>query len=465
MAFVPLAAVGQEFDLVLRGGRVMDPESGLDSIRDVGVSGGKIRAISEAALKGKEIVDATGLAVAPGFIDLHQHALDEESIAFKIRDGVTSVLELEVGAAEVAKWYAEREGKWPVNFGVSVGHIPVRMKVMGDFPSFLPKSDSKAATEPATDAQIAAMKAGISKGLDEGAVAVGFGVRYTPVATPQEILEMFRVAGERGASCHVHLRDRGDRGVRNAVSAAEEVIAAAALSGAPLQIVHLQAIGAGATPVLLEMVGDAQARGLDVTAEVYPYTAGMTDIKSSIFAEGWRDEFGLDYGDLQWGATGERLTAESFRKYRETGGLVIVHSNPESTVTFALKHPAAMVASDGLVGHPRNAGTFARMLGHYARDRRELTPMEALKKISLMPAQRLEKRVPAMRNKGRIQVGADADLTVFDPESVIDRATFTEPKTASEGIPFVIVNGAVVVRDGEIVEGALPGRAIRAPEK
>ena len=169
--------------------------------------------------------------MAPGFIDLHQHALDEESIAFKIRDGVTSVLELEVGAAEVAKWYAEREGKWPVNFGVSVGHIPVRMKVMGDFPSFLPKSDSKAATEPATDAQIAAMKAGISKGLDEGAVAVGFGVRYTPVATPQEILEMFRVAGERGASCHVHLRDRGDQGVRNAVSAAEEVIAAAALSG------------------------------------------------------------------------------------------------------------------------------------------------------------------------------------------------------------------------------------------
>ncbi|MEX2580296.1 MAG: amidohydrolase family protein [Verrucomicrobiales bacterium] len=456
-----IPSLAADYDLVIQGGRVMDPESGLDGIRHVGIRDGKIVAVSESALSGEEEIDAAGLVVAPGFIDLHQHAWDEKSIDFKIRDGVTALLELEVGTDDVDEWYAKHEGKLPLHHGVSVGHIPVRMRVMGDFPGFLPKSDSKAATVPASDEQIASMKTGLRRGLDAGAVAVGFGINYTPAATPWEIREMFRVAKAANAACHVHMRNRGDE----SVGAALELVAISTLTGAPLHIVHLQSTGAGFTPELLQLVKEAQARDLDVSAEIYPWTAGMTDIKSALFTDGWRDAFGVDYGDLQWGATGERLTEETFRKYRETGGLVIVHSNTEETVTAAVTHPLAMIASDGLAGHPRNAGTFARVLGHYARDRGELDLMTALRKISLMPAQRLEERVPAMKRKGRLQEGCDADLTLFDPESVSERATFTDAEQPSRGIPFVLVDGEPVVRHGETVADARPGKAIRAPRE
>ena len=439
----------------------MDPETGLDGLRDLGIRDGKIAAISETPLTGDETIDAAGLVVAPGFIDLHQHTWDEDTYRFKIRDGVTSLLELEVGTDDVDRWYREHAGKLPLHHGVAVGHIPVRMRVMGDFPSFLPKSDSKAATVAASAEQIAEMKAGLARGLDAGAVAVGFGIRYTPAATTAEIWEMFRVAADYQASCHVHLRERAER----SLGATAELIGLTGATGAPLHIVHLSAIGAGTTPDLLRLVADAHSHGLDVTAEVYPWTAGMTDISAAMFGEGWQKEFGLDYGDLQWGATGERLTQETFEAYRKTGGLVIVHSNPESVVTDAVKHPATMIASDGLAGHPRNAGTYARILGHYVREQKVIDLMTALRKMSLMPAQRLEGRVPEMKRKGRIQPGCDADLTLFDPESVSERATFTDPARFSEGIPYVLVGGTLVVNRGEIVADALPGRPIRAATK
>lgn len=448
-----------EFDLVIESGRVLDAETGLDGIRNLGIRDGRIAVISEEPIAGEERIDATGLVVVPGFIDLHQHAWDEETYRFKIRDGVTAILELEVGTDDVDAWYAEREGRLPLHYGVAVGHIPVRMRVMGDFPSFLPKSDSKAATVVASEEQVDEMERGIARGLEAGAVAVGFGISYTPAATPAEVLAMFRVAGGHGAPCHVHLRGRGDE----SLAAVGEALEAAEASGAPVQLVHLQASGARQTPEILRLVEQAREKGVKVSVEVYPWTAGMTDIRSSIFAEGWRASFRLGYGDLQWGETGERLTEETFRKYRETGGLVIVHSNTEEIVTLAVTHPASLIASDGLVGHPRNAGTYARILGHYTRDRGELDWMDAVRKCSLMPAQWLEKRVPAMRRKGRIQAGCDADLVLFDPESVGEQATFTEAKRPSRGIPHVLVGGTAVVRDGEVVEAALPGRAIRAP--
>ena len=457
LLLLPLSAAGQTHDLVLHGGRVMDPESGLDAIRDVGIDGGKIVAISETPLTGKEIIDASGLVVAPGFIDLHQHAQDDASYALKVRDGVTAALELEVGAADIDGWYRNHAGKLPIHHGVSIGHIKVRMKVMGDFPGFVPKGTDKSATEVATDQQLLAMKSAIRKGLDQGAVAVGFGMRYTQAATYWEIIEMFRVASEYGAPCHVHIRLQGDESVESL----QEVIAAAAVTGAPAHIVHIQSTGAHETPKLLHIISEAQSRGLDVTAECYPYTAGMTDISAPIFGPGWREAYLLEYNDLQWGATGERLTEETFKKYRAQGGLVILHMNPESVVTDAVRNPITMIASDGLVGHPRNAGTYARILGHYVRERGELSLMNALRKITLMPAQRLEARVPAMKNKGRVRIGADADLALFDPKTVIDKATYTEAKLPSHGIPFVIVDGVVVVRDQQLLD-VKPGQPIRA---
>jgi dihydroorotase len=252
----------------------------------------------------------------------------------------------------------------------------------------------------------------------------------------------------------------------NGVSALEEAIAAAAITGAPLHVVHVTSVGLRDTPHLLQMISEARQRGLDVSTECYPYPAGMTNIESAIFEDGWRERMGIDYRDLQWTATGERLTAESFAQYRKIGGRVAVFSIPENVVNTALAHALPMIASDGLLqngkGHPRAAGTYARILGRYVREAKALTLMDALRKMTLMPAQRLEPRVPMMKNKGRIRIGADADLTIFDAARVIDRATFEEPGKYSEGIEHVLVNGVLVVENGLLRSGVSPGRAVRA---
>ena len=467
---MPLAsqsAANQIYDVVILNGRVIDPESRLDAVRNIGVVNGTIKAVTTARLNGRTVIDATGLVVAPGFIDLHQHGQNEENYRFKAMDGVTTALELEVGTGDIDRWYAERQGKATINYGVSIGHLAARMAAMHDPAEFLPTG--QAAKRAATDAEIAEMKTHLERGLQRGAVAVGFGIQYTPNASHWEILEMFRVAAHFGASCHVHMRNAGVKEPASSTQALEEVLAAAAITGAPLHVVHIQSTGGKATPKLLQMIAEVRSRNLDVTTECYPYIAGMTDIKSAIFNEGWQEVFDIDYADLQWAATGERLTKESFERYRKTGGMVAVFSMTEEIVEAALANPLTIIASDGILdhgkGHPRTAGTYTRVLGKYVRERGALSLMDALRKMTLMPAQRLERRVPSMKNKGRVRVGADADLVVFDAARVIDRSTYEEPAKYAEGVKYVLVNGALAVKEGELQSGVYPGRAVRAPFK
>jgi N-acyl-D-aspartate/D-glutamate deacylase len=454
-------------DLVIRGGRVMDPESRTDGIRDVAVDGGRIAAISEGHLSGHRVIDARGLVVAPGFIDLHAHGQDAENYALRAADGVTTALELEVGTDDVDRFYADRDGRALVNYGVSVGHIPVRMSVMGDPPAWLPSSSSQAAIVAASDEQQGAITAAIRKGLERGALAVGMGIQYTSAASRAEILEVFRAAAAASAPVHVHMRYNGMREPLSSTTALQEVLADAALTGAPLHVVHLHSTSLGFTERHLRMIDEARARRIDVTTECYPYTAGMTDIASGVFDEGWRESLGIDYGDLLWAATGERLTAETFAAHRRTGGNVAIFSIPETAVRAALAHPLVMVASDAVMtkgrGHPRSAGTNARLLGVYVREQQALPLMEAIRKVTLLPAQRLEQRAPAFRAKGRVSVGADADLTLFDPERVKDRATWASPALPPDGIPYVLVGGVPVIAKGRIVPDTLPGQGMRAP--
>jgi N-acyl-D-aspartate/D-glutamate deacylase len=465
LAGIPVGALAEEYDVVLVNGRVMDPESNLDAVRTIGILEGTIQAITTTALPGRVTIDASGLVISPGFIDLHSHGQDAENYAHKAMDGVTTALELEGGTADVDQWYAERDGKALIHYGASVGHIPVRMHVMHDPGTFLPIGE--AANRAASEAEIETFKQQIERGLKRGALAVGFGMAYTPAASRWEVLEMFRVAARSGASCHVHLRYAGGKEPTNSLEALEEILAAAAITGAPLHVVHISSMGLRDTAHLLQMIGEAQTRGMDVTTECYPYTAAATQLESAMFDDGWQAQLGIDYPDLQWAATGERLTAESFARYRKSGGRVIAHMIPEEVLQVAITSPLTMIASDGILqqgkGHPRSSGTYARVLGRYVRETQTLTLMGALRKMTLMPAQRLERRVPMMKNKGRIRVGADADLTVFDPKRVIDMATYEEPTKYSEGIKDVLVSGVPVVKDGQLQQGVAPGQPVRAP--
>jgi len=467
LAVVAIAtAADRTYDVVIANGRVMDPESGLDAVSNVGLLAGKIATISSEAIKGRQTFDAKGLVVAPGFIDLHEHGQKPENYAFQAHDGVTTSLELEAGTADVAGWYAEREGKSLVNFGVSVGHIPTRMKVMKDPGSWLPTGD--AAHRAASDAELAQIDQRIDAGLDQGALAVGMGINYTAAAARDEVLHVFRVAARHGAPVHVHLRYAGDKPPETGRAALEEVLTASSETKAPLHVVHVTSMGLRDTPQLLAMIRAAKARGTDVTTECYPYVAGSTGLESALFDPGWQERMRIGYGDLQWVKTGERLTAETFERYRKEGGQVVIFMIPESVVQLAVADPMVMIASDGMPSagasvHPRGQGTFSRVLGKYVREEKALDLMTALRKMTVMPAQRLEQRAPAFKAKGRIKVGADADITVFDANRVIDSATFEKPLQYSDGIRFVLVNGVAVVKEGKLVQDVFPGRAARAP--
>jgi dihydroorotase len=459
MAFALAAPLfAQPYDIVLANGRVMDPESNLDAVRNVGIRGGKIAAISGSALEGRSVVDVRGLVVTAGFIDLHSHGQTPENYGFKARDGVTTALELEVGVNPVSVWYAAREGRALINFGATSGHIPARMAVMHDTGQLLPRD--AAVNNTATPEQARQILELVRQGLDEGALGIGMGIAYVPKTTRTEILELSQLAAERRVPIYVHMRNAGPL-EPGAIDALQEMLADAASTGAAVHIVHITSMGLRETPVLLGMIEAARRRGLDITTEAYPYTAAMTDLSSAVFDTGWQQHLGgINYGDLQWVATGERLNADTFVQFRKLGGMVVIHSIPEETVRLAVANPLVMIASDGVLengeGHPRGAATFARVLGRYVREQHALELMDALRKMSLMPAQRL-----GIQSKGRLQVGADADITVFDPARVIDRATFDSPAQYSDGIPYVLVNGTFVVAKGELQGQAAPGRGLR----
>jgi N-acyl-D-aspartate/D-glutamate deacylase len=455
---------GQTYDTVLANGRVMDPESGLDAVRNIGIRGKRIEAVSATPLQGRVVVDARGLVIAPGFIDLHSHGQDDENYHFKAHDGVTTALELEIGVWPVAQFYQSREGKALINFGASSGHVPARMAVMHDTGDFLPRDE--AAHRLATEEETLSIINDVRAGLDDGAPGIGFGIAYVPSAPRQEILRLFQLAADRHLPVFVHMRGGvPDEPQSGAIPALQEVIADAAVTGVSLHIVHITSVASRLTATCLAMIEGARKHGLDVTTEMYPYTASASRIESALYDGDWEKRTGFKYQDLQWSATGERLTAETFAKYRKLGGSVISHTLPEEALRLGLQSPLVMFASDGRLaggkGHPRSAGSFARVLGLYVREQKVIPLMDALRRMTLMPAQRLETFAPAMRNKGRIKVGADADLVAFDPDRVIDKATFENAAQYSEGIQHVMVGGVFVVRNAQFVEGVYPGLGIR----
>ena len=459
------------FDVVIRGGRVMDPESGTDAVRDVAVTGGRIARVSQGPLAGRRVLDAKGLVVAPGFIDLHQHGQNPENDRLKALDGVTTALDLEIGVPEVGAFLKAREGKALVNYGASASHPWARVVAWGGAVPPAQSNEVLPAAGPATDEaaspeRIAAMQEKLRSELAAGGLGIGVGINYTPGASRLEITEIFRVAAERGVPLWPYIRAAGYTEPGSSVESVSEVIAAAAVTGAPLHFVHINSMGLGLVFECLRMIEGARARGLDVTTEAYPYGWGTTMLNSALFNPGWRERMRIDYSDLRLVAMGEPLSKESYDRLRASGAkvYVLVRGNPDERVDAVIRHPLVMIASDGLVsggkGHARTAGTYSRILKHYARELRRVTLMDAIRKMSLMPAQRLEMATPQGRGKGRIREGADADIVVFDPETVVDQATYEEPARPSTGFRFVLVGATPVVDGGLVVEGIRPGRAL-----
>ena len=469
-------------DLVLAGGRVIDPETELDAVRHVGVRGKVIVAVSEAPLdshlaEGGQLLDVSGLVVAPGFIDMHAHGQSEAAHEYQARDGVTTALELEWGYPDVGAFLESRRGKSRVNYGASVSHGTLRALgiVEAEYLAELRAgfAEAGAADEPLRVAQRAAsdtfyspltaesmpvLIAELEGGLEQGGLGVGMAHQYFPGADRREVFEVFRFAADKQVPIYTHVRSM-------TLDAMQEVLSNAASTGAPLHIVHVNSMSLGNIETVLEMIRGARDRGVDVSTEAYPYTAGSTGIDSAIFDDGWQEKLDMSYGDVQWQDTGERLTRESFERYREQGGTVIIHMMKEEWIEHALGNEWVIVASDGMPyapgAHPRTAGTFARVLGRYVRELEVLGLPTAIRKMTLLPAQRLESVAPQMARKGRVQPGADADLVVFDPSTVIDTATFEDDLSFSQGIVHVLVNGVPVVRDGETVPDAFPGVGIR----
>lgn len=459
----------QQYDVVVEGGRVMDPEMSLDAIRNVGIHGGKISRISTEPLSGKRIIHATGLVVAPGFIDLHQHGQDLASQRVKALDGVTTALEMEIGAPDVTQFLKSKDGRSLIHYGTTASHVAARALVFGaPLPegTILPKS-GPATDRPATPEQIAQIQQRLRDELDAGALGIGMGIQYTPGATRLEVIDMFRVAAERKLPVYTHLRSAGRVEPGSAVESVEEVVGAAAITGAPLHIVHVNSTCLRDSLQCIALIEGARARGLDVTTEAYPYIAGMTAINSALFNPGWREKLGIDYGSLVLPDTGEHLTKERFDELHNSTRQqwVLVFANSQEIVDALIPNPLTMIASDGAEGHPRNAGTYARVLAQYVREKKTLTLMEALRKMTLMPAQMLERSTTAAQKMGRLQEGADADIVVFDPQTITDRSTFEKPMEPSLGVHDLIVGGTVVITEGKIVPDIFPGRALLGPGK
>lgn len=463
-----------QYDIVITGGRVMDPETKLDAIRNVGISNNRIAQISTEELKGKQMIDAKGLVIAPGFIDLHVHGRSNVEQEYQLHDGLTTALELEWGIENLKEWYATRQSKALINYGASVCWPYERFKAMEKYSEAAKgllettkKGDSKletlinviapSYTETLSPAAFDKTLANIKTSLAEGGIGIGVPIGYLLKTNPAEMYSVYKLAGEIKALVFSHVREPN-------IIAIQEAMAVAMLTGAPLHLVHINSMSLGNIQLALDMVSDASKKGFDISTELYPYTAASTLLQSAMFNEGWRERLGMDYGDVQWVATGERLTKETFESYRKTGGSAIMHMMKPEWIKKGIAAPGVMIASDGMpyakLAHPRTAGTFSRVLGKYVREDKVIDLMTAIEKMTLLPAKRLEDIAPMMRYKGRLQVGADADITIFNPETIIDKATFEKGLEFSAGVEYVIVNAVVVLRNGKTVSNIFPGQPV-----
>ena len=492
-------AAQSEFDLVIANGRVIDPGTGLDAVRSIGIRGGRIESVSTTPLQGRAVLDAAGLVVAPGFIDLHAHGQDLPAARMQAFDGVTTALELESGTLPVAAAYdaVAREGR-PINYGFSASWLFARiaekeaMEPTGSVTFFQEAQRRKGWQHTlASVDETARIIARVEQGLREGGLGIGILAGYAPGYGRKEAFDVAQLAARTGVPTFTHVRYNSVIEPQSSFEAVEEIVALAAATSARMHIHHLNSTSTRDIPRIAELLRGAQARGVRVTTEAYPYGGGSTVVGAELFRGNWRERWGgAASSDIELNGIPFNDATLAEAQAKTPGAWIIAHfmrpdRNPadQDFLDQSVLFQGGAIASDGMpwtvkgqpltgdvwplpaeaFAHPRSAGTFTRFLRDYVRERKKISLLEALRRMTLIPAQVLEEAVPQMRKKGRLQLGADADVVVFDPATVSERGTYAQPNQTAVGMRHVIVNGTPVIRDGVLVREALPGRAIRRP--
>ena len=495
-----------QYDIVIFGGRVIDPETGLDAVRNVGIKGEKIAAVTEKPIEGKETIDAKGHVVCPGFIDMHSH---NAGFAFgqklALRDGVTTPMELELGVYPVKSFYDGLEGKSRTNYGASVGSIPVRETILNpdlkeQFNGYFlldlmypekAKTSMKWSTQHSTAEQIKQFEKMMEEGLQQGSVGVGHAAGYmVNGCSQQEAAIVQKLAGKYGQSSYVHARFSSQMPPTSGLLAFFEMMAPQEVYGGGIVFQHMSAQALRDTMTALQLFDAAREKGIQVIGEIYPYDYGASAVCGDyLVPENYGPNMGRTYKDIIVISNLESLTKERYEELKKTAPLtpIMFYNAQEEDVVKGLEHPSSVVGSDAFVwtdrktgeialdwdtpydsvnGHPRGAGTHARVLA-WTREKKLNIPLSlAVSKMTYMIAKYMEDNgAPQMADKGRLQEGKDADITIFDPETVQDNATMQDGGLPSTGIPYVLVNGTVMVRDSKAVDGVFPGKPIHGTGK
>jgi N-acyl-D-glutamate deacylase len=497
--------MASEHDLLVRNGRVIDPQTGFNRVCDVAIAGGRITAIGAAPGKSAREIDATGLVVAPGFIDLHAHGQSLPADRMQAFDGVTTSLELEAGALPVSAWYAHQEATGrTLNYGCSANWITARIAVMNQAApeftlAFMARhaNERRWADDVATDAEVAGILDHIRRGLDEGALGIGLLNAYAPGSGVKEMTEVCALAAQYAVPTYTHIAYMSNVDPRSSIEAYTRLIGYAASTGAHMHICHFNSTSVMDVERAAQLVQHAQKMGLKVTVEAYPYGTGSTLLSATFFRDpDFARRSGTDWSALQMVDTGRRfqkhdevlraqaqdpaalvlwhfLDVEANQRHRDLldvsvlfpGGAIASDAMPWTRPDGSIYDADAWPLPDGTSSHPRSAGTFTRFLARWVRERKTMTLTEGLAKCTLIPAQIMEASAPQFAKKGRLQVGCDADIVVFDWDKLVDRADFKAMNRTADGVRHLLVNGEAVIADGVLQTAARPGRPLRRASK
>ncbi len=494
-------SVDTKFDVVILNGRVMDPETDFDDVRNIGILDGKIALITNATISGNESIDAAGHVVAPGFIDIHSHISDFPfGQKLSLRDGVTTPLDMEAGAFPVDMWYNKLEGKSQTNYGASVSAAAIRENLANPDYNTTTASILLDAFDPhnssgfnmsltdflPTPEQIEQIESMLEEGIEQGALGIGAVPGYmTRGTTSRETIMWQRLMGEHNLSTVLHGRFSSQMPPTTGLLGTQEMLASVAAYGGGLYVSHIHQQALNYTPQAIDLIDACKKNGLSTVAAIYPYWQGATVAGADYLApENYQKNMGRSYGDIIEVATMKPLTKERYEELLKTqpGASVIFGGVEEEIMLQALADPRTMIESDAAPlsvaetgelaldwstpyestqGHPRGAGSHAKAL-RLVREKNLMPLMLAISKMSFMQAKFLaENGISQMAQKGRVQVGADADLTIFNPETVTDNATMEKGGLPSTGIPYVLVNGMIVVKDSKVLQGVYPGQPVR----